>query len=345
MGRRQRLLPQAGPRRVRRIALFALVALPACGRDRVWDIEFFGYKGIDVASVRHAVPVREGDAFAGEGTKEKIRKAVTATLGREPTDVTAVCCDENQDFVLFIGLPGSTNQCFSYNPEPKGTARLSDELTRLDARLDEAWRSAVQKGGESAHEDDSKGYALSSDPALHSLQVKLRQYALAREDELLSVLETSSDPHQRRIAAQALGYANKSPRQIEMLVRAARDLDFVVRNNAIRALGVLASSDAKLARGIPAGDFIDMLNSGSWTDRNKGLFLLDALSSGRDPALLAELQTRAMDSLIEMAKWRDTGHAYTARILLGRIAGIPEERLRHLASGPPDPILDALPRP
>ena len=90
------------------LAAFAIIALPAFGRDRVWDIEFFGYKGIDVVEIRKAIPVREGDAFAGEETKEKIRKAVTAALGREPTEVTAVCCNENRDFVLFIGLPGSS---------------------------------------------------------------------------------------------------------------------------------------------------------------------------------------------------------------------------------------------
>ena len=330
---------------MRRIALFALVVLPAFGRGRIWDIEFFGYKGIDVAEIRKAIPVHEGDAFAGEETKDKIRKAVTAALGHEPTDVTAVCCNENRDFVLFIGLPGSSNRSFAYNSEPKGTARLSEALTTLASRLDEAWHSAVQKGGESSREDDSNGYALSLDPALHSLQVTLRQYALAHEDELLRVLEFSSDPQQRRIAAQALGYANKSTKQIEALVHAARDVDFEVRNNAIRALGVLVSSDAKAAEEIPAEGFIGMLNSGTWSDRNKGSFLLYTLSRDRKPALLAELRTIAIDSLIEMAKWRDSGHAYEARILLGRVAGIPEDRLRHLASGPPDPILDALPHP
>lgn len=325
--------------------VLALFALPASERDHVSDIEFFGYKDLDVEAIRQAIPVREGEAFAGEGTKQKVRKAVNSVLGRDPTDVAAMCCDQNGDFVLFIGLPGASNRSFSYNPGPNGSLRLSDELTALAGRLDEAWQSAVKKGGESAREDDSNGYALSSDPALRSLQLELRHYALADEDELLRALESSSDPRQRRIAAQALGYASKSPRQIEALVRASRDADFEVRNNAIRALAVLASSDAKMPQQIPAEGFIDMLNSGTWSDRNKGLFLLDTLSSDRNPVLLAALRTRAMDSLIEMAKWRDSGHAYGARILLGRIAGIPEQRLRQLADGPPDAILAALRQP
>jgi hypothetical protein len=49
--------------------------------------------------------------------------------------------------------------------------------------------------------------------------------------------------------------------------------------------------------------------------------------------------------LIEISKWRSVGHAIPARFVLGRIAGIPEERLQQLVSGPPEPILEALPHP
>jgi hypothetical protein len=33
-----------------------------------------------------------------------------------------------------------------------------------------------------------------------------------------------------------------------------------------------------------------------------------------------------------MARWRSPGHAYTARILIGRIGGIEEDRLAKLAN-------------
>jgi hypothetical protein len=247
--------------------------------------------------------------------------------------------------VLFIGLPGTSSKRFTYNPEPKGTARLSGEITTLNDRLNHALEAAVRKGGDAAREDDSTGYALAHDPAARSLQLKLWDYALAHATELLSVLESSADPKQRATAANALGYARKSSRQIAALVRAARDPDDDVRNDAVRALGVLASSDQRLAGQIPAADFIDMINSGVWSDRNKGAFLLLELTRGRNPDLLAELRTRALDSLIEISKWRSVGHAIPARFVLGRIAGIPEERLQQLVSGPPEPILEALPHP
>lgn len=88
---------------------------------------------------------------------------------------------------------------------------------------------------------------------------------------------------------------------------------------------------------------IEMLNSGVWTDRNKDALVLERLTAKRDPAVLAKLRATALDSLIEMTLWREAGHAYAARMLLGRVAGVPEERLEELASnGPPEAIVQAL---
>ncbi len=323
-------------------AVIVLVALPAFGRDRIWDIEFFGYKGIDIEAVRKSLPVHEGDDYAGDETKRKVRKAVAGALGRDATDVQGICCNENGDRVLFIGLPGASSKTFSYNPEPKGTARLSDEVTLLHDRLRAALEAAVHKGGDAAREDDSTGYALAHDPDARSLQLKLREYALAHERELLSMLESSADGRQRVVSADVVGYARKSNKQIAALVRASRDPDNDVREEAIRALSVLASSDSNVGRQIPVESFIDMINSGIWSDRNKGSSLLSELTRARDPGLLQALRTKATDSLIEMSRWRS--HELFSRFILARIAGVPEERLLQIVSGPLDPILDALPQ-
>lgn len=133
--------------------VIALVVLPVFGREGIWDIEFFGYKGIDIEAVRKAIPVHEGDGYAGEETKKRVRQAVNGTLGRDPTDVQGICCNENGDRVLFIGLPGSSNKSFSYNPEPKGEVRLSGEIKTLHGRLREALEAAVRKGGDASRED------------------------------------------------------------------------------------------------------------------------------------------------------------------------------------------------
>jgi hypothetical protein len=70
------------------------------------------------------------------------------------------------------------------------------------------------------------------------------------------------------------------------------------------------------------------------------------LTDGRNPDLLAKIRAEALDSLVEMARWRRPGPAYFARIVLGRVAGLPEERLKELAwNGPADEIVHAAARP
>ena len=113
----------------------------------------------------------------------------------------------------------------------------------------------------------------------------------------------------------------------------------------MRALGVIVMADRTAAKSIPPDFLIDMLHSGTWTDRNKSGMLLDGMTFGRDPALLRKLRARAVPSLIEMARWKERGHAGSFRMILGRIAGIQEARLEKLAdSGDLKPILDALHR-
>lgn len=327
------------------VALLGVAVLsvtPAAASERVGDIEFFGHKGLNTAELREAIPVHEGDEYS-EGTEDLVRQAVVRAMGKEPTDVAAVCCDDEGNRLFFIGLPGANYQRFTYDAGPTGSERLPAEIIRLHERLDQALEAAVRKGGDAAREDDSKGYALVNDPDARSLQLELREWAVGHEKELMQVLASSSDTGHRRVASNALGYARQSGKQLLALAFAARDIDSEVRNNATRALGVLVRSNAELAAQIPPQTFIEMLNSGIWSDRNKGAALLMEMTAGRDPDLLATIRAQALDSLVEMASWRRSGHSFFARIILGRIAGLPEEELIELAwQGPVESIIDAV---
>ena len=311
---------------------------------RIATIEFFGHKGVDIAALRASLPVREGDEWSDDA-RTRVRDSVTRAIGKEPTDVASVCCTADGGLLVFIGIPGGSWKAFAYAPPPTGDARVSSELEQLDERLDQAISAAVSKGGDAALEDDSKGYSLTKDPDARSVQLRLRRYAIAHERELLRALEFSSDSKQRAIASQALGYARQSLRQLDALTRAARDSDESVRNNATRAIWVLARANNTRARQIEPDAFIEMLNSGIWTDRNKGTLVLERVTANRNPSILARLKTTALDSLIEMTLWREGSHAYAARMLLGRVAGIPEKQLEELAwKGPPETIVEALAR-
>jgi hypothetical protein len=320
----------------------ALLAASAYGKNRVGDIEFFGYTDFAKPSqLRKELSIRVRDLVTPQ-TEQQLRQTVKLNTFHAPTDVALVCCDAHHDYTVFIGLPGPTTVSISYYPAPKEHLRLPKNVVHIYYRLMDALGVAVRKGGSAPGEDDSRGYALTNDPTARSLELKLHNYAVGHEDELLGVLRDSSSAEQRQIAAATLGYARESRGQIMALVAATQDPDADVRNNATRALGVLASSSPQVADQIRAEPFIEMLKSGVWTDRNKALFVLVELTKTRNPALLANLRAQALQPLIEMAKWRDV-HAEPARMILGRMAGIPETQLIKEALQPsPLPILDAL---
>jgi hypothetical protein len=180
------------------IVVLAALAASLSAQERIGGIEFFGYKGIDTDAVRKSLPVHVGDAMS-DAMKARVSRAVPTT------DVANPCCDENGRVSLYIGLTGKSTAPFRYLPKPTGDQRLSRELVDLADRTDDALIAAVQKGGESAQEDDSAGYGIGKDPELRAWQLKLRDYALHHEQELLTVLASAATDEQRAIAAKALG--------------------------------------------------------------------------------------------------------------------------------------------
>jgi hypothetical protein len=321
-----------------RIAVaFALTAgaSAAHGQDRrpLATVEFFGYKGLDVAAVRAALPFQEGEMFPppkvhSDQLKQQVAAAIKRVIGKEPTDVAFVCCDDKQRYGVYIGLPGASYAPLAFDPPPTGAVRLPKEAMKVSEAADAAWEEAIKNGR--ATEDDSAGYALSNDPRARKAQLALRDYALHHEDVILTVLTSSSDENHRAAAAQMLGYGRQSQSQIDALVHASFDNDEDVRNNAVRALEVLARAKPELARAIPPQPFIRLMRSGSWLDRNKASLVLDAITETRDPTLLDSLRSGALDQLIEMGRWRSSGHAEAALSVLGRLAGIEEDSLKKM---------------
>ena len=85
-----------------------------------------------------------------------------------------------------------------------------------------------------------------------------------------------------------------------------------------------------------------VLPSPVWTDRNKAAGALMALSTDREPELLATLREQALAPLVEMARWNSEGHALPAFFVLGRIAGYSDEAVYDLwERGNRDAVIDA----
>lgn len=308
------------------------------------EVDFFGNKGIDVTAVRAALPFHEGDLFPPAGAKSdqlkrEVNDRVKQITGRAATDVSFVCCDSKQHWMVYVGVQGESYRELHFNPVPMGTVRLPKDAVTLGVRTEEASQKAVMSGH--AEEDDSTGYALTRDPETRSAQLAMRNYALRNETLIMDVLASSSDARHRAIAAKMLGYARQSDEQVDALVRACLDSDDDVRNNGIRALAVLAGAKPDLTERIPVDVFVRLIRSAAWTDHNKASFVLVALTKRREPRVLSLLRSDALDPLIEMARWRSDSHAYWAVIVLGRIAGLDDDVIgKMMMAGEKEKIID-----
>lgn len=306
----------------------------------IGSIDFYSLNGLDPSRLRAALSVRPGDRFEWPGTRDRILGELSKSAGRPVTHFSPICCDTAGRLMLYVGL-GAESKRDSFRPKPEAGRRLAPELVKLYedfmGTLAEALKFAAGRP-----DDYSQGYSLSAHPPMRAIQLRIRDAAVANGEAILAALSEAADDTQRIAAAHLAGYTRQSQRQVDALMDAARDPNSTVRNNATRALGVLAATPA-FARQIPAAPFIDMLNSPVWSDRNKGLMLLASLTRERNPELLAKIRAKALPSLIEMAQWQNPGHSGGPILILGRIAGMDEAGLASLSKkGHAAPVLAAI---
>jgi hypothetical protein len=136
---------------------------------QIGEVEFFGYAGLDLDKAKMALPFREGDDMTLEdllGSQSAVNEAMQRVTGHPATDVAVVCCDNNRHYMIYIGLKGKSMKTFPHNPEPHGRAQLPAAILEVYKQAMDALGEAVRKGD--AGEDDSKGYALRTDPATRS---------------------------------------------------------------------------------------------------------------------------------------------------------------------------------
>lgn len=308
---------------------------------QVGAIDFFGAQGMDTAPILAKLPIHSGDTIKMaelDRLLDAMNAEMLAATGKTPTDMNFVCCDSPNRPDFYIGLQGNSYKPLNHTLMPSGDAKLLPEAVTLYGRDMELLQESIQRGV--GGEDDSKGYTLSNYPAARDLQLQMRVFAMAHTGEIERVLREAKDVGQRRASAMLLGYAERSTAQVAALAAASNDEDSEVRNNAIRALIVLASGGP--LKDLDARPFIALQFSGSWTDRNKSSFLLEKLTAGRDPALLVQLRKQAMGPLIDGARWTSKDHAFPFLEILGRIGGIDDARLAKLIStGATDQIIAA----
>jgi hypothetical protein len=329
-------------RRLRTLFLaFLLIPLAKADDRHIGIIDFYGYSTLDLSQLRPLLPFHPGDPLPSKKSLTSAEPAYAKAIGRSRVSFSTICCLPDGRWSLFVGLDEPGIAPVVFNPQPQGNAKLPAKIMKLYHDIDQEIGNAVKNG--QAGEDDSQGYSLSEYPPARAMQLKLREYARANTETLYKVLESCPDEQHRAVAAEALGFADESKTQIAALVRASLDPSDEVRNNAIRALGVLVDFDPKVIAQIPLKPYIGLMHSIDWLDRNKAVFLIDSLTSTRDPEVLRALRSGALVPLREIAQWQDAGHANPAISVLGRIAGMDEQRIIELiVANNPAPILEAL---
>lgn len=318
-------------RRLFALLLVLTLAAPAASTAQqpemppVGIIDFYGLRRVTPQQARAALGVTEGDS-----TPRSVAAAVRrleALPGVARAAVDRVCCEQGK-VILYVGVAERGAPTIRFRPAPRGAARLPDEVVRAGAAYDSAFMAAVLRGD--AGEDDSQGHALMHDSAARAAQEQFIPLAERHLPRLREVLRGSADAGQRALAAELIAYHPDKRAVVPELVAAMRDPSAGVRNNATRALAViavLAQRRPELGIGVPTAPFVDMLNSLVWTDRNKSSIALGRLTVTRDPALLATLRARALPALVDIARWKAPGHASSGIVILGRIAGWSEERI------------------
>ena len=283
-----------------------------------------------MSRVIQSLPVKVGDSLDSStfaDRTEAIERSIESTIHLRPTDIGLAFYDEHGKAIMFIGIPGPTVVQTSFNHDPFTDATLPENGFALYQSFMDALSHA--KASSLRNEDDSKGYAVFADPELGALQIAMRTYALSHVEGIYRGLG-SRQAQVREASADLLGYAESSPKQIRALAHSMFDPDESTRNNAIRALKVLVGWNPRFSSQVPADRLIGLLSSGIWTDRNKGVSLVMAITSTRPKRLLQAIKGRSLSSLEEMARWTNPLHARSAQIILGRIAGFTDEKTLQL---------------
>ncbi len=239
----------------------------------------------------------------------------------------AVCCHDG-GAILYVGIEEKGAPRFTFRYPPRANLTLPPALIETYRGFVRALEEAARKGP--VREDLSQGYALAADPAVRAYQQRFREFARTHLALLREVLRKSMHDDQRAIAAYLIGYEPRARGVVEDLQYAMQDADEGVRANAMRALSaiaVLARNDPELGLRVEPTWFIELLNSIVWSDRYRAAAALVNLTEDRPPRVLEHIRERALSSLIEMAQWKVLDHALPAFLLLGRIAGWPEERI------------------
>lgn len=294
---------------------------------KIGQIDYFGLKRANRERVEKALEVKKGEPLPR--SKGEIEEQLELVNNVVRAQLEAVCC-ENGDAILYVGILEKGAPMFEYHEAPAdGSVKLPGPLVEVWNSFMEQVQVAVRAG--KAAEDLTNGHSLMQYAPARELQLKFPALADNNLPAIREVLRKSADETERAIAAYVIAYATKKPAIVDDLQYAIRDPDDGVRNNAMRslaALAVLAKLKPETGIKISATWFVEQMNSLAWSDRNKAAFALVSMTEDRGAETLGMLKDRALDAMVDMARWTHLPHALPGFILLARVAGWEEKRIQ-----------------
>jgi len=300
---------------------------------KIGTIDVYGNREIHTDTILKRARISEGDSISQKILLNRtIEKSIRSIPGIKLAKTALVCCDRNGNYHLFIGVAESDTNILSHRAAPRLRIKLPVKYSNAYAQFSERLSDAVQTG--QAQDDWSEGHSLMNYGPARKIQEKYKIWADENFSDLRKILRSSAYDGQRATAAQVIAYHFDKKEVVPELMYAIIDESEEVRNNAIRAIAVIAYYSCQHPEkkiNIPYMPFIRLINSVVWSDRNKGLSVLLQLTRSRDPEILSNLKVLSLPALKEMAMWKSEAHALPAYIILQRIAGIPEESINRFA--------------
>ena len=308
----------------------ALVASADDLTPRVGVIEIYGARKVPLKKIKSALGFSEGQVMPP--SRGDIEDRLDKISGVLASRLEASCC-EDRKVTVYIGIEEPGNRHFVFHPPPTGSVAFPDALVGQYREFLDAVSASLRRG--KVDEDLTNGYSLMADPDCRDHQRYFLSYAADSLPTIEDVIHHSADGEQRAIAAYLLQYgprgAHSTQNLIDDLQYALLDVEDTVRETAVqslRAIMVGGRLHPEERIHIEPTWLIELMNSVVWTDRRDASEALVNLTDKHDPPTLNLLRERALESVVEMARWHDQRHALPGFILAGRIAGLSEQEIK-----------------
>lgn len=292
---------------------------------KISTVDYFGESDIDTIQLANIASALEGnDLRSGEAL---LRSELGKMKGVGQFTLKKVCCDAN-GVNIFVGLSSEKNLSKVRQRRTFTPAALPHNFFKTYQEYLTKLKVAVEKGESDDNLDH--GYSLMKNEAVRALQVSLPDMVSPHQKMIAEVMCHSDQEEHRAAAAFLLGYCKNKSVSLRGFKDALNDPSPDVRNNVLRAMtAILVSEKQSVSRLMRAARsrIMEMLHSLEWTDRDKAMFALVAITERREQSFLDKLKRKAGSALEQMSKWKSRPHAMMAYVLLGRVAGKADEQI------------------